>query len=311
MSAFDDSEICCTILANLPTGLCVVDIHKRILFWSTGAERITGRLRHEVVGHCCSEEATLHCSSLARDICNQECLLDRAIKNAQLTEGIIFLQHKAGHDIRVRVRAVPVHNVHGSIVGAVETFEMEASANLGGQARSTELPGGLDELTGICSKASMQSHLHKTLRSFDEMQVPFAVLCFRMQELDRFRASFGPEAASSLLRVLAQTLKGALWQTDFVGRWNDDQFLVILNGCREDALPLVRERLTAMLCNDSIDWWGERRSLPISVGQATPQLGDTVTSLLERVQNSRPACAETARAAGANSSAADSSPGSK
>ena len=69
MSAFDDSEICRTILENLPTGLCVVDIHKRILFWSSGAERITGHLRHDVLGHCCTEEALLHCDEHPAETC--------------------------------------------------------------------------------------------------------------------------------------------------------------------------------------------------------------------------------------------------
>jgi len=122
-----------------------------------------------------------------------------------------------------------------------------------------------------------------------------------MEGLDHFRASFGSDAASSLSRVLAHTLKGALWQTDFVGRWSDDQFLVILNGCREDALRSVCDRLRSMLSNDAVEWWGERRSLPVSVGQATPQPGDTSALLLQRLQNSLET-AGSARAATANPS---------
>jgi GGDEF domain-containing protein len=77
-----------------------------------------------------------------------------------------------------------------------------------------------------------------------------------------------------------------LWRTDVVGRWADDEFLVILNGCNEVSLPVVRERLRHVLANDSIEWWGERRSLLVSTGDATPHAGDTTESILERAQKS-------------------------
>ena len=301
MSAFDDSEICRTILENLPTGLCVVDIHKRILFWSSGAERITGHLRHDVLGHCCTEEALLHCDERPAETCTDECPLARAIKSAQLADAVLFLQHKAGHEIPVRARAVSLRNVHGSIVGAIETFEEQSAVNLNHRTGNPEGAGGIDQITGISTHASMDSHLREALRCFTNLQAPFGVLCFRIEGLDHFRASFGIDAASSLLRVLAHTLKGALWQTDFVGRWSDDQFLVILNGCHQDALRSVCERLRNMLTNDSVEWWGEPRSLPVSVGQATPQLGDTSALLLQRLQNSLEATSTgIARAATAN-----------
>jgi len=301
MSAFDDSEICRTILENLPTGLCVVDIHKRILFWSSGADRITGHLRHDVLGHCCTEEALLHCDERRAETCREDCPLGRAIKSAQLADAVLFLQHKAGHEIPVRVRAVPLRNVHGSIIGAVETFEDQPAVTLDRRTSSAQPCGAIDEITGISNRASMESHLREALRSFTNLQAPFGVLCFRMEGLDHFRASFGIDAASSLLRVLAHTLKGALWQTDFIGRWSDDQFLVILNGCHEVALRSVCERLRSMLSNDSVEWWGERRSLPVSVGQATPQPGDTSALLLQRLQNSLEAASTgIARAATAN-----------
>src|SRR5947199_289454 len=47
MAAFEDAEICRDMLENVPVALCVVDLQKRIVFWSSGAERVTGHLRHD------------------------------------------------------------------------------------------------------------------------------------------------------------------------------------------------------------------------------------------------------------------------
>lgn len=283
----NDSEICRGILESLPAGLCVVDLEKKIVLWSDGAERITGRLRHEVIGHSCISETLLHCDQPGCEFCREDCPVARAMKTSQSAEANGFLHHRAGHEIPVRVRAVPVHNQHGSIVGAVETFEeLQPTASPNDRGEGTALPGCNDEVTNVASHARMQSHLRETLTTFVEFQVPFGVLGIRLEGLEHFRASLGPEAASSLLRVVARSLEGALSKTDFVGRWSDDQFLVILNGCREDVLPTVRERVRRLLSGDSIEWWGERHSLPVSVGHATAQAGATVESLMERVQKS-------------------------
>ena len=308
MSCFDDPEICRSILENLPSGLCVVDLQKKIVFWSTGAERITGHLRHDVVGHCCVGEALLHCDQPGCEFCHEECPLARSMKTSQPAEAVGLLHHKAGHEIPIRVRAVPVRNARGSIIGALETFEDQQAVNLDHRDDRPAVPGSVDDVSGVASHAIMRSHLRETLGTFNDVQVPFGILCFRLEGLEHFRSSFGPEAASSLLRVVARTLEGALWKTDFVGRWADDQFLVILNGCSEEALRSVRERFRRMLANDSIGWWGERRTLAVSIGQATPQAGDTIDLLIQRAHQALDSASlDRARAAGAT---ARPSPGS-
>ena len=311
MSLFHDSDICRSILESLPAGLCVVDMQKKIVIWSDGAERITGHLRHDVIGHSCISETLLHCDQPGCEFCKEDCPVARAIKTSHPTESIGFLHHKTGYEIPVRVRAVPVHNQHGSIIGAVETFEeRQQTAAPIHRDGSLALPGCIDEVTDVASHALMLSHLRRTLATFVEVQVPFAVLSMRLEGLPHFRASLGPEAASSLLRVVARSLESTLWSTDFIGRWSDDQFLVILNGCREEALPAVRERVRRILSGDGIEWWGERRSLPVAVGEASAQPGDTVEALMQRVQKSLEAASawRTNSAPASNGSSCNGSP---
>jgi diguanylate cyclase (GGDEF)-like protein/PAS domain S-box-containing protein len=282
-----DADVCRSILESLPAGICLVDMQKKIILWSDGAERITGHPRYEVIGRSCISEALLHCDRQDCEWCNEDCPLACAIKTARPAEGVGFLHHKAGHEIPVHIRAVPVRNEHGLIIGAVEVFEcQQTESSPDPHDGRTNFPTCVDAITGVANHAVMQAHLREALATFAEMNLPISVLCFHLEGFDQFRARFGPEAASSLLRVVARTLESALWKTDFIGRWRDDEFLVILNGCREDALHLVRERVRRMLANDEIEWWGDRLSLPVSMGQAAAQAGDTVESLMKRLQHS-------------------------
>jgi diguanylate cyclase (GGDEF)-like protein/PAS domain S-box-containing protein len=293
MSLFDDSEICRGILESLPSGVCVVDGEKKIVFWSDGAERITGHLRHEVTGHSCISEALLHCDQAGCEFCHEDCPAASAMKLSHSVETVGFLHHKNGYEVPVRIRAVPVHNQHGSIIGAVETFEeLQHATHPNARDRSSELPGSVDEVTGVASQVLMQSHLRRALATFVEHQVPFAVLALRLEGLAHFRASLGPEAGSSLLRVIARSLENTLWTTDVVGRWTDVQFLVILNGCDAAALSTVRERMRGVLAGDAIEWWGERRTLPVTMGEAAVQAGDDAALIMGRAQKSLEASAE-------------------
>jgi diguanylate cyclase (GGDEF)-like protein/PAS domain S-box-containing protein len=282
MSAFDEFDVCRNILESLLTGVCVIDLQKRIVFWSHGAERITGRLHHDVIGRSCVEEALLHCRQSGCEFCSEECPIGRAMKMGRAVEGSGFLHHKSGYEVPVRIRALPVHNQRGSIIGAVETFDELEQSDL--QPREKPLAGCLDEVTGVASRAPMKTHLQDALAAFTDRGVPFTVLRFRVEGLGRFRAAFGPDAASSLLRVMARSLASELWQTDILGRWADDEFLAILNGCNRESLPGVRERLRRILTNDAIEWWGERRSLRVSIADAAARAEDTIESILDRTQ---------------------------
>ncbi|HVN19641.1 MAG TPA: PAS domain-containing protein [Dongiaceae bacterium] len=284
MSAFEEFEVCRGILESLLTGVCVVDMQKKIVFWSDGAERITGHLRHEVIGRSCIAEPLLHCDQKGCEFCSEECAVATAIKTVHPVQTIGFLHHKSGYEVPVRIHAVPVHNQHGSIIGAVETFEDLQQDDV--KQSEESVPGCVDEVTGIASKLRMKWNLREAMAAFTDLQIPFGVLRFRLQGLAQFRAAFGSHAADSLLRVVARSLVSDLLRTDSVGRWANDEFMVILNGCRRESLGSVRERLRRMLANDFIEWWGERRSLPVSIGEVFAQPGDTIESLLESTQKS-------------------------
>jgi len=275
------------ILESLPTGLCVVDLQKKILVWSDGAERITGRHRHEVVGHSCIGGALLHCDHQDCEWCNEDCPLARAMRTSQFAEADGFLYHKAGYEVPVRARSVPVRNGHGSIIGAVEIFdEQVVVSGLESRKESLNIPGCVDEVTGVATRVMMLSHIRETLGTFTELQIPFGVLCLRLEGLLHFRARLGPDAAVSALCFAARTLESAVRVTDFVGRWNEAEFLIIVRGCHEPELLKVRDHIRRMLASDGIEWWGERQSLPVSIGQAMAQSGDTPALLLERLQQS-------------------------
>jgi len=279
------------VLESLQIGLCVVDLQRKIIIWSDGAERITGYLRHEVVGRPCAGRTLLQCDEHACEGCGTGCPVGAAIQTAHSAEADGYVHHKEGHRVPAHIWAVPVRDARGSVIGVAQSFE-DQHQDEDEEHREDGLmnSGCVDEITGIANHTIMQSHLRETLGTFAELQVPFGLLCLQLEGLDVFRANFGAEAASCMLRMVAHTLELAVWRTDHVGRWTDDQFLVLLNGCSAEALRSVGERIGRMLANDGIEWWGEKRSLSVSIGPAAARLGDTAESMLERARQNLQIC---------------------
>jgi PAS domain S-box-containing protein/diguanylate cyclase (GGDEF)-like protein len=287
MSAFHDAETYRTILEALQTGVCAVDLDNRIQFWNDGAERLTGYLRHEVIGRSCVDNIQQHCNHVKCELCIENCPLVTAVHLARPVEASGFVHHKGGHRIPVHIWAVPMRDARGFIIGAVQSFDRRHGTTIpasGNRGPASQEP---DESIGIASQATMTAHLLEALGTFADTRSSFGLFCVRVNELDQVRARYGHEAAALLLSVVGETLENLLRPGDFAGRWKDDQFLAILPGCTESGVISVCNRILKMVATASIHWWGSEVSAsPISLGHATPRAGDKSESISERLKQS-------------------------
>jgi len=286
MPPFQDPETYRNVLDGLQIGVSVIDLQQKIVFWSDGAEKITGYARIDVLGHSCLENILLHCNHDSCEMCAGKCPIAIALHDAKPVESMTsFIHHRSGHRTPVHSWSIPLRDKHGSIIGIIQTFESEFAVNgPNPNDQSMKERGCLDNITELPNHAIMQSHLRETLGTFTELKIPFGVVCLEVQDLVQFRARYGQEATSSILRVLARTLRNSVWPADLVGRWSDDRFLVILSGCDADALPTISQRVLRMTSSATIEWWGEELSAAILIEYTNGLAGDTVESILRRVQ---------------------------
>lgn len=283
MSAFKDPETYRDILDGLQIGVSVLDLRQKIIFWNDGAERITGYSRIDVLGHTCVDSILLHCNLKSCEMCVEKCPINAALHEGRPFQVNGFLHHRAGHRESVHLWAIPLRDRRGSLVGVIQTFEGEfAVAGADPNDASMRAVGCIDERTGLPNQAMMQSHLREALGTFAELHIPFGVVLLEAPDLGKFRARYTQEAGTSMMRVLAQTLRNTVWPTDFVGRWEDEQFLVILAGCDRGALTTVAERIVRMMASATIEWWGQELSLAVWTGLAVAQDGDDVASVMQR-----------------------------
>src|SRR5512142_3425722 len=114
------------IIDNLYDGVYFVDRERVITYWNGGAERITGYVSSQVVGHRCSDNILNHVTADGTNLCRDHCPLAACMLDGKPREVDVFLHHADGHRLPVLIRAAPMLDAQGNIIGAVETFSSDA-----------------------------------------------------------------------------------------------------------------------------------------------------------------------------------------
>jgi diguanylate cyclase (GGDEF)-like protein/PAS domain S-box-containing protein len=265
----------------------LVDEDRRIVFWSDGAERISGFLRQEVVGRFCGDNILVHCDENNALLCGTACPLTHTMRDGRPREVDVYLRHKDGYRVPVRVRAVPIRDQEGVIIGAAECFEERAVApdltcgfiNAGHEVC-------VDEVTGLPDRVWMSSHLCESLAQFSEQHTQFGILRIRLDQLRSWHEHGGQQVVNIVLRAVAQTLRNILHPTDLLGRWSRDEFLAIVADCGSGRLEKLGARLKRIVNCAAIKWWGDHLPAKVSLGSASVNAGDNVESILRRAEES-------------------------
>ncbi|MGA8145311.1 MAG: diguanylate cyclase, partial [Candidatus Acidiferrales bacterium] len=199
----------------------------------------------------------------------------------------VSLCHKEGHRVLVRLRAVPIRNSHGTVIGAAESFEESLTVS-SWDRRQGKLAvfGCIDEESGVFNREFLLFQIRERLETFNQYRIPFSVLCIQVDQIDHFQAARGIRAVSAIQRAVAQTLGNSLRPTDLLGRLSECHFLAVLAECKNVEIESVAKRLGKMVGYTEISWWGDKLTVTASFGGTSSVPGDTVESIVARAEAS-------------------------
>jgi diguanylate cyclase (GGDEF)-like protein/PAS domain S-box-containing protein len=281
--ASSDPNIFRAILDSLQIGVYLLDRSSRIVFWNRGAERITGYQRHEVVGHLCQENILPDCGDHGCGLCGAVCPLALTIHEGKPKEAHVHFRHHAGHRVAMQVWAVPVRDENGTAIGVAESFhELKSTSDRNRRQVMLAAHGCLDATTGVANMDFTHFHLRENLASFNEYHLPFGIVGVRIDNMEHFKAAYGRVATDEVLNLIAESARNSIRPTDFLGRWAENQFLIIALNCTRPGLTKVVERLKKVTTHLELKWWGDKLEISTSIGAASAETNDTVESLLAR-----------------------------
>jgi diguanylate cyclase (GGDEF)-like protein/PAS domain S-box-containing protein len=266
----DRTELLESALDSMQDGIALFAMGEEIAFWNQAAEASTGYAAVEVMGRTLPDGL----ESLAPECARQNTQMEPRC-------GILVkARHKLGHEMQMIARVVLLRDELGERIGTAVAFHPAESLDA--------LPhGARGESTAVsASQTEFEEHLRSEFEDWADGGVPFGLLWIKVDQAEAMQKTHGNGACQAMLEKLEHAVASGLKTAEVLGRWGDDEFLVISHERTPEMLAAHARALMGLARTADFKWWGDRVSLTVSIGAAQAQHAsdESLPQLLERAQ---------------------------
>jgi len=274
------------MLNKIDEGIYFVDNDRKITFWNKGAELITGFKSKTVVGSHCYDNILNHVDDFGKKLCLGSCPLQKTIKDLEERETQVYLHHKEGHRVPVTIKTLPMQNPEtGKVEGGVEVFTDEKfPEEIKKKLLELEKLASNDELCGVANRRFMKEKIEMLLELYKKYDMAFGLAFIDADHFKAINDTYSHEMGDKVLKMISNTLLNNIRDTDLVGRWGGEEFLVVFPEIERDIFKKVTERLRFLIEKSFISQRNSAQliSVTVSMGATFVTEGDNVNSIVER-----------------------------
>ncbi|MGA7539029.1 MAG: diguanylate cyclase [Steroidobacteraceae bacterium] len=128
-----------------------------------------------------------------------------------------------------------------------------------------------DPLTGVLNRRSLLEQLEVTCRHARTNGLPVAVLFLDLDFFKSINDSYGHAAGDACLAAVIRPIQAELRQSDVIGRYGGEEFVVVLSGADAAAAEPIAERIRQRVSEALIEGHGAPIQLTCSIGVASSQ----------------------------------------
>ncbi|MDP8242605.1 MAG: diguanylate cyclase [Candidatus Hinthialibacter antarcticus] len=278
-----DTHFFKNVMDNIADGVYFVDCDRQITYWNKGAERITGFMSDEVIGSKCFDNLLNHVDGEGTQLCHGKCPLAYCIEDQKYREADVFLHHKNGHRVPVKVRANPLCDDDGKVIGAVELFTdsttyMEAMERI----KALENEAYLDFLTQLPNRNFLDKTLFSRFEEWQRNQWSLGVVMFDIDHFKKFNDQYGHKMGDNVLCKVSETFQRNARAYDVIGRWGGEEFLAIVPNINSKALMSWADRFRLLIEKTSLRSEDKLLAVTVSAGATIAREADTIETLTKR-----------------------------
>jgi diguanylate cyclase (GGDEF)-like protein len=285
----DRAELLEATLDSLPEGVALLGEDCHVVFWNQAARAITGYAAVDVVGRPVPEAL----KPLLADGCNAGVPEPEACAPRSNSPGLHLVasheaghgfpahaRHKLGHEVSTMARHMVLRDGLGQRIGTAVLFHSTECLDA--------LPHGEtgEDAAVESSQQDLKDRLESLFEDFAQGGLPFGVLWITVDQAHDLRKTHGAGACESMFKKVEHTLANGLRPGEHLGRWGEDEFLVISHERTPAMLAAHAQVLAGLARTADFRWWGDRVSLTVSIGAAQAESCYTLADLLERARAS-------------------------
>ena len=273
------------LLDQITDGCLILDKGKNYIFWNKSAEALSGFPAEQILNKSCQAEPPLFINSSGRPLCEENCLCDQALKDGQSRLLDVYLQHKNGFRLPVRLKIIPLVNGDGQSVGLAELFtDISPAVTIPLKMAELEKMQLLDLDTGLPNRLYLEMYLKNKIDEYQKYGLPFGLIYADVDNFNKIQERFGRFNSAKLIRMMARTLQKNVRYFDIVGRWENEEFLICLLNIDENRLDIVANKLRLLVVESYITVETGLLNATVSMGATLVQRFDTIESLVKRAE---------------------------
>jgi diguanylate cyclase (GGDEF)-like protein/PAS domain S-box-containing protein len=271
------------LLEAMSEGVYAVDPERRITYWNSAAEQLTGYQAEEVVGQLCRGNLLNHVDDAGTQLCRADCPLVLTMRDGQAREARLFLHHRAGHRVPVAVRVAALRSPDGAMVGAVAVFHDDSGYRaVTERLEVAEREADTDALTGIANRRMLQRAIELRRYEHQRYQRCYAVIFVDVDDFKHVNERYGHDVGDEVLRLVAATLRRFTRPSDTAGRWGGDEFLLVAPVTDRDHAVAMAERCRRLVASSCALHDQDRVAVTVTAGVAVARPDESSRELVNR-----------------------------
>jgi diguanylate cyclase (GGDEF)-like protein len=162
---------------------------------------------------------------------------------------------------------VPIHTAYfKGVIGvasykpnAFDRMDLQLLENMAQQAgfaldnayhhTEVEFQSQLDSLTGVYNHGFFLKMLGKNTEQRRATQAPLSIIMLDVDFFKQYNDSYGHLFGDTVLQTLVNTIRSHIKNTDFIGRWGGEEFVVALPGANGQQALMVARRIQSTMAD--------------------------------------------------------------
>lgn len=173
----------------------------------------------------------------------------------------------------------PYANKHTRIVTRLMRFINVVTAELEASNREIAKLSMTDHLTGLANRVRLDQVLAENRQLASRYDTPFSIVMLDLDHFKQVNDLHGHLAGDEVLRAAATTLSAVTRETDTVGRWGGEEFMIVAPNTSLDDAGRLAEKLRAAIRDRE---WPFIGGMTASFGVASFETGEDVGGLVRR-----------------------------
>lgn len=129
-----------------------------------------------------------------------------------------------------------------------------------------------DSLTGVLNRRSFLERLEAACLRAKARELPISLLFIDLDHFKMINDSFGHRAGDACLVAVIEPMQAELRQSDVIGRYGGEEFVVILSSADVNAARAIAERILRRVAELRVEGFGSPIQLTCSIGVAASDL---------------------------------------